>query len=217
MALKNISYLQIISFIYLFLSLVESIDFKYPAVFNFVDSNSDTGELTAGLGIRLESPNGQSYFRKPSGRFCDGRLLVDFLKGCNFAAAGSTILPATASSVSQFSFGIQVSQFLYFKDEVLELLSKGKNDIAGAFYSRSKDQVLASIPTILSEIETGVKILKGSSVAAKGCDDSSKYISWDGIHYTEAANQYVLSQILTGKYSDPPLSDIMKSPPKLDL
>ncbi|PIA26983.1 hypothetical protein AQUCO_08400033v1 [Aquilegia coerulea] len=359
MALKNISYLQILSFIYLFSPLVESIDFKYPAVFNFGDSNSDTGELTAGLGIRLEPPNGQSYFHKPSGRFCDGRLLVDLLmdamdlpflnayldsigapilqEGCNFAAAGSTILPATASSVSPFSFGIQVAQFLYFKDEVLELLSKGQNDIAGAFYSRSEDQVLASIPTILSEIETGIKrlydqggarkfwihntgplgclpqniaafgkdpskldelgcvsshnrvaklynlqfhalctklqgqfsdanityvdlfsikynlisnysqngfqqpimaccgyggpplnydsriscgqtkILNGSSVTAKGCDDSSKYISWDGIHYTEAANQYVLSQILTGKYSDPPLSDIMKSPPKFDL
>jgi hypothetical protein len=49
----------------------------------------------------------------------------NFRKGCNFAAAGSTILPATATSVCPFSFGIQVNQFLRFKARVLELLSKG--------------------------------------------------------------------------------------------
>ena len=50
--------------------------------------------------------------------------IPSFKKGCNFAAAGSTILPATASSVSPFSFGIQVAQFLRFKDRVLDLLAK---------------------------------------------------------------------------------------------
>ncbi|KAK9084035.1 hypothetical protein Scep_030506 [Stephania cephalantha] len=365
----------------LFWSVAQTVDFSYPAVFNFGDSNSDTGDLVSGLGIHLDLPNGQTYFQKPSARFCDGRLLVDFLiakdvstavdamdlpflnaylesigapsfrTGCNFAAAGSAILPATATSVSPFSFGIQVSQFLRFKARVLELLAKGKkqdkyipqedyftqglymfdigqNDVDGAFYSKSEDQVVASIPNILLEFETGIKRLydqgarrfwihntspigclpkniarygqdstrldelgcvsshnraaklfnlqlyalckklqsqftdanvtyvdifsikfnlisnytlygfkqplmaccgyggpptnydsriscgqtkdlNGSTVTAKGCDDSSKYISWDGIHYTEAVNHYVSSQILIGNYSDPPLSDKM--------
>lgn len=48
-----------------------------------------------------------------------------FHKGCNFAAAGSTILPATANSISPFSFGVQVAQFFKFKDRVLQLLAKG--------------------------------------------------------------------------------------------
>lgn len=48
-----------------------------------------------------------------------------FRKGSNFAVAGSTILPATASSVSPFGFGLQIAQFLRFKDRVLELLAKG--------------------------------------------------------------------------------------------
>ncbi|KAG6384180.1 hypothetical protein SASPL_156019 [Salvia splendens] len=48
------------------------------------------------------------------------------------------------------------------------------------------------------------QVLNGSSVTAKGCNDTTEYISWDGIHYTDAANQYVASLILTGKYSDPP-------------
>ncbi|KAK8942416.1 GDSL esterase/lipase [Platanthera zijinensis] len=349
------------------------VDFNYPAIFNFGDSNSDTGELVAGLAEILDPPYGQTYFLRPAGRFCDGRLILDFLadamglpflnaylesvgaqsfvKGCNFAAAGSTILPATATSVSPFSFGIQVAQFFRFKQRVIELLAKGnkfkkyvpaadffnqglymfdigQNDLAGAFYSKSEDQVIASIPTILFEFETGVKklydqgarrfwihntgplgclaqniaqfgrdsskldefgcvsshnhaaklfnlqlhalctklqaqfvdanvtyvdvfmiksdlianysrygfehpiavccgygglplnydsrircgqtkTLDGSSVTAKGCNDSADYISWDGIHYTDAANQHVSSQILTGKYSDPPFSDRM--------
>jgi len=53
------------------------------------------------------------------------------------------------------------------------------------------------------------KVLDGISVTAKACNDSSEYINWDGIHYTEAANEFVSSQILTGKYSDPPFSDQM--------
>lgn len=52
-------------------------------------------------------------------------------------------------------------------------------------------------------------VLNGSSITAKGCKDSTEYVNWDGIHYTEAANKYVASQILTGKYSDPPFSDKM--------
>ncbi|XP_044481693.1 GDSL esterase/lipase At1g54790-like isoform X1 [Mangifera indica] len=368
------SVLQILTLLFFILNpFAYSNDFNYPGVFNFGDSNSDTGELSAGLGFILDPPNGQIYFEESTGRFCDGRLIIDFLmdamdlpflnayldsvgspsfqKGCNFAAAGSTILPANPTSVSPFSFGIQVNQFLRFKRRVLELLAKGKkykkyipsedyftkglymfdigqNDLAGAFYSKTLDQILASIPTILLEFETGIKglynegarnfwihntgplgcltqnvakfgsdpssldeqgcvighnqaaklfniqlhalckklqgdfpdsnityvdiytiksnlianysrygfeqpimaccgvggpplnydrrvscgrtkVINGSSVTAKACPDSTEYVSWDGIHYTEAANQYVSSQILTGIYSDPPFSDKM--------
>ncbi|XP_059652524.1 GDSL esterase/lipase At1g54790-like [Cornus florida] len=373
MASKASSILQILTFFSIFFSLSNSIDFNYPAVFNFGDSNSDTGDLVAGMGDLLLPPNGQTFFKTPSGRFCDGRLIVDFLmdamdlpflnayleaiglpsfrKGCNFAAAGSTILPATANAVSPFSFRIQVAQFMRFKGRVLQLQSQtkkynkylpsedyfgkglymfdiGQNDIAGAFYSKTFDQIIASIPTILQEFEDGItelydqgarnfwihntgplgclpqnvakfgtdpskldelgcvsthnqaakllnlqlhalckklqsnytdanithidiftiksnlianysrygfeqptmaccgyggpplnydsriacgqtKALNGSSVTAKACTDSTEYVNWDGIHYTEAANQYVSSQILTGKFSDPPFSEQM--------
>ncbi|CAL9058417.1 GDSL esterase/lipase At1g54790-like [Musa acuminata AAA Group] len=356
------------------LSLASAVDFNYPAVFNFGDSNSDTGDLVAaGIGEPLLPPNGQTYFSRPAGRFCDGRLIIDFLmdamdmpllnayldsigapifhKGCNFAAAGSTILPATANSISPFSFGVQVAQFFKFKDRVLQLLAKGKkfkkyipqadyfsrglymfdigqNDLAGAFYYKTEDQVIASIPTILLEFENGLKklyeqgarrfwihntgplgclaqniaffakdpskldeigcvsshnqaarlfnlqlhalctklqgvfgdasityidvfsikfnlianysrygfenpitaccgygglplnydsriscgqtkVLDGGSVTAKACDDTAEYVNWDGIHYTEAANHHVSSQILTGKFADPPFADKM--------
>ncbi|ONK68031.1 uncharacterized protein A4U43_C05F6470 [Asparagus officinalis] len=223
-----------------------------------------------------------------------------------------------------------------FFSKGLYMFDIGQNDIAGAFYSQSEDQVLASIPAILSEFETGLKelydqgarrfwihntgplgclpqniaqfgkdpskldelgcvsthnhaanlfnlqlralcarlkggfgdanityvdifsiksdlianysnygfenpiaaccgyggppinydsrigcgqtkVLNGSSVTANGCNDTTKYINWDGIHYTEAANLHVSSQILTGKYSDPPFSDKMPLLIKLEL
>ncbi|KAK2640551.1 hypothetical protein Ddye_028346 [Dipteronia dyeriana] len=70
---------QILTLFSVVLPLANSVDFNYPAVFNFGDSNSDTGELGAGLGFLLNPPNGDVYFKTPTGRFCDGRLIVDFL------------------------------------------------------------------------------------------------------------------------------------------
>lgn len=60
--------------------------------------------------------------------YLDSVAAPSFKKGANFAAAGSTILPATASSVSPFSFGIQVAQFLRFKNRVSEIQAKSKFD-----------------------------------------------------------------------------------------
>ncbi|PWZ54416.1 GDSL esterase/lipase [Zea mays] len=51
--------------------------------------------------------------------------------------------------------------------------------------------------------------LDGKMVTAKGCSDTTEFVNWDGIHYTEAANFHIVSQILTGKYSDPPFVDKM--------
>lgn len=53
------------------------------------------------------------------------------------------------------------------------------------------------------------KVLDGTSATAQACNDSTEYVNWDGIHYSEAANQYISSQILTGKFSDPPFADKM--------
>ncbi|XP_020888652.1 GDSL esterase/lipase At3g05180 isoform X2 [Arabidopsis lyrata subsp. lyrata] len=285
----------------------------FPAVFNFGDSNSDTGELSSGLGFLPQPSYEKTYFRSPtSGRFCNGRLIVDFLmeaidrpylrpyldsisrqsyrRGCNFAAAASTIQKANAASYSPFGFGVQVSQFITFKSKVLQLIQQdeelgrylpseyyfkkglymfdiGQNDIAGAFYSKTLDEVLALVPTILDIFQDGIKLhglfkklpqqypdsrftyvdifsiksdlilnhskygfdhsitvccgtggpplnyddqvgcgktarSNGTIKTAKPCYDSSKYVNWDGIHYTEAANRYVALHILTGKYSE---------------
>ena len=50
-----------------------------PVIFNFGDSNSDTGGLAAGLGYTIGLSNGRSFFRRSTGRLSDGRLIIDFL------------------------------------------------------------------------------------------------------------------------------------------
>ncbi|CAM0907544.1 unnamed protein product [Alopecurus aequalis] len=114
-------------------------------MFNFGDSNSDTGGLAAGTGFRLHRPYGRRFFGRPSGRFSDGRLYIDFLcerlglehlspylessgvssfrHGANFAAAGA----ATAQSVDSgiFSLPLQLRQFRHFKARTAELRPLG--------------------------------------------------------------------------------------------
>ncbi|GAB2287257.1 hypothetical protein Dimus_021640 [Dionaea muscipula] len=53
-------------------------------IFNFGDSNSDTGGLAAGLGYPINLPNGRTFFRRSTGRLSDGRLVIDFL--CEYIA-----------------------------------------------------------------------------------------------------------------------------------
>jgi len=48
-----------------------------------------------------------------------------YRRGCNFAAAASTIQKANAASYSPFGFGVQVSQFITFKSKVLQLIQQG--------------------------------------------------------------------------------------------
>lgn len=58
---------------------------RNPVIFNFGDSNSDTGGLAAGLGYNFGLPDGRAFnFLRQSSdsRLCDGRLVIDFL--CEF-------------------------------------------------------------------------------------------------------------------------------------
>ncbi|XP_070012564.1 GDSL esterase/lipase LIP-4-like isoform X1 [Nicotiana sylvestris] len=117
-------------------------------IFNFGDSNSDTGGYCAAHGIRFGYPDGRSFFHDhPSDRLCDGRLILDFLceslnmsylnaylesvrpnfkNGENFAIGGATILPKNAL----FTLSTQVLQFIRFKARSLQLQSIGLKDLA---------------------------------------------------------------------------------------
>lgn len=56
----------------------QSKECRIPAIYNFGDSNSDTGSDSAAFG-RAPHPNGITFFGKSAGRICDGRLIVDFI------------------------------------------------------------------------------------------------------------------------------------------
>uniref|UniRef100_A0A0E0LMS3 Esterase n=1 Tax=Oryza punctata TaxID=4537 RepID=A0A0E0LMS3_ORYPU len=110
----------------------------FPAIFNFGDSNSDTGGLSALIAV-VPPPFGRTYFGMPAGRFSDGRLAIDFMaqslgirylsayldsigsnfsQGANFATAAASIRPANGSifvsGISPISLDVQTSQFEQF-------------------------------------------------------------------------------------------------------
>ncbi|KAK4486593.1 hypothetical protein RD792_006844 [Penstemon davidsonii] len=50
------------------------------------------------------------------------------------------------------------------------------------------------------------KDINGQSATASACSDPQNYVSWDGIHFTEAANRIMANAILSGKSFDPGFS-----------
>ncbi|PUZ56901.1 hypothetical protein GQ55_5G382800 [Panicum hallii var. hallii] len=112
-------------------------------IFNFGDSNSDTGGMAAVNGMNLNLPEGRTFFRRPTGRLSDGRLVIDFIceslhtpylspylkalgadfrNGANFAIGGSTASPGG----SPFSLDVQLHQWLYFRDRSMEMINLGQ-------------------------------------------------------------------------------------------
>lgn len=130
---------------------------NFPAIFNFGDSNSDTGGFWAAFPAQ-PSPFGMTYFKRPAGRASDGRLVIDFLAqalglpfvspylksigsnfrhGANFATLASTVLlPQTSlfvSGISPFSLAIQLNQMKELRARVHEMGRKGNLPLAHFF------------------------------------------------------------------------------------
>uniref|UniRef100_A0A0E0I2Y8 Esterase n=1 Tax=Oryza nivara TaxID=4536 RepID=A0A0E0I2Y8_ORYNI len=320
-------------------SVAAGADCRFPAVFNFGDSNSDTGGLSATFGA-APPPNGRTFFGMPVGRYCDGRLVIDFIaeslglpylsaylnsigsnftQGANFATAGSSIRRQNTSlflsGFSPISLDVQSwefeqfinrSQFVYnnkggiyrellpkaeYFSQALYTFDIGQNDITtGFFINMTSEQVIAYIPDLMERLTNIIQDGSGCSVAynevaqlfnqrlketvgrlrkthadaaftyvdvysakyklisdakklgmddpmltccgygggrynfddrvgcggkvkvngtwvvaGKSCDDPLKRVSWDGVHFTEAANKFVFDQIAGGKLSDPPV------------
>lgn len=341
---------------------------QFPAIYNFGDSNSDTGSVSA-VFRRVPYPNGISFFGRPSGRYCDGRLIVDFIAeklglpylssfldslegsfqhGADFAASGSTIRKVDGkmyvSGVNPLSLSVQLLQFEQLKERTSELyeqassldikrrlpkledfsralytLDIGQNDLHNALVTMTEDQVQKLIPELITQFASAIERLyqlgarifwvhntgplgclpfvvmkypskpenldetgciksynevaqefnrqlknridklriklqdfllvyvdtysakyslisdakqngfvdplgycckhtgdsklhcwnkgtvNGTIVYATPCDNPAEYISWDSIHYTEAANRWLTNSISDGSFSDPPL------------
>ncbi|KAL3683335.1 hypothetical protein R1sor_001357 [Riccia sorocarpa] len=134
----------------------------FPALFNFGDSTSDSGGIHATFPRQTPAefpPYGDTFPGRPTAKYSDGRLLVDFLcealglpfphsamwsvnsdyhHGANFATAGATVQPVTY--LSPFPLPIQYLQFLKFQQDVIALRSDPK----------TKPSLLKRIPEIES-------------------------------------------------------------------
>ncbi|XP_042513077.1 esterase-like [Macadamia integrifolia] len=122
---------------------------NFPAIFNFGDSNTDTGADSAAFSL-VTPPYGETFFHMPAGRPSDGRLTIDFMAesfglpnlsaylnslgtnfshGANFAVSGATIRPSdksrTGRGPSPFYLDVQVSQFQQFKSRSQLIRNRG--------------------------------------------------------------------------------------------
>ncbi|KAJ7537285.1 hypothetical protein O6H91_12G106600 [Diphasiastrum complanatum] len=123
----------------------------FPALFGFGSSMADTGNYATIYPSRTRA-SGQSYFAKPSNRFSDGRLLIDFwaqalnvpllspylrvigadfARGVNFACTGST---ARQDSIwGSYPLSVQLDQFKAFKQASLDAGLQGSLPSKEAF------------------------------------------------------------------------------------
>ncbi|KAL4577158.1 hypothetical protein LXL04_013262 [Taraxacum kok-saghyz] len=145
---------------------------SWAGLYNFGDSNSDTGGISAAFEP-VTSPYGMTFFKKPSGRLTDGRLLFDFLAeyiglpyasayldtintdyrhGANFATGGSTIRRQNETifqnGISPFSLDIQAIQFTQFKARIVDLWIGHPHPAADASQLQRPDDFSKALFTI---------------------------------------------------------------------
>ncbi|OWM71497.1 hypothetical protein CDL15_Pgr005684 [Punica granatum] len=158
----------------------------FPAIYNFGDSNSDTGGISAAF-YQMAAPDGETYFHRPAGRASDGRLIIDFIAehlglphlsayldslgtsyqhGANFATGGATIRRQNESwflnGVSPFSLDIQMAQFDQFKNRSAYLYGSLRNDLAAGFRNLSYahvERLNETIPDIVNQFAESVQHL----------------------------------------------------------
>ncbi|XP_030962510.1 GDSL esterase/lipase At4g01130 isoform X2 [Quercus lobata] len=152
----------------------------FEAIFNFGDSNSDTGGFWAAFPAQ-SGPFGMTYFNRPAGRASDGRLIIDFLAqglglpflspylqsigsnyrhGANYATLASTVLlPNTSlfvTGISPFSLAIQLNQMKEFKTKVDEFQCS-----SSSYHGTGIAGVKQYLPQVVSQIAGTIKEVYG--------------------------------------------------------
>ncbi|KAK6773927.1 hypothetical protein RDI58_029166 [Solanum bulbocastanum] len=96
----------------------------FPAIYNFGDSNSDTGGIAAAF-YPMAAPCGESYFHRPTGRGSDDRLIIDFIGGATIRRINESWF---ANGFSPFPFDIQVEHYTQFKERTTYFYNQGKEE-----------------------------------------------------------------------------------------
>uniref|UniRef100_A0A7N0VL08 GDSL esterase/lipase n=1 Tax=Kalanchoe fedtschenkoi TaxID=63787 RepID=A0A7N0VL08_KALFE len=156
-------------------------DCAFRAIFNFGDSNSDTGGYSAAFN-RLPPPNGRTFFHRPSGRSSDGRLIIDFIaerlkmpylsayldsfmpnfrRGANFAECGATIQPLDGQMFQSGNI-LAMESHLPSPDDftkALYTIDSGQNDLSAAVSSMTVGKAKASISNIINHFSSNIEEL----------------------------------------------------------
>ncbi|XP_020096871.1 GDSL esterase/lipase At5g45910-like isoform X2 [Ananas comosus] len=163
-----------------YISLIQSTPLNYTSVFSFGDSLADTGNLLLSGALPFPSighlPYGITFFRHPTGRCSDGRLIVDFIAeafglpmlppylargadfrhGANFAVGGATALDP------EFLQEIGVGELLWTNNSLSaqlrwfeELLPLLCNTTKG----KSMEEIRSYVPNVTGAIATATERL----------------------------------------------------------
>lgn len=99
----------------------------------------------------------------------------------------------SASIVYVDKYSVMLELFRHPEDHGLKYGTKACCGYGGGAYNFNPDVYCGTS-----------KIVKGNVASATACGDPQNYVSWDGIHATEAANNIVASAVISGSYSYPP-------------
>ncbi|KAI9072131.1 hypothetical protein K1719_045908 [Acacia pycnantha] len=183
----------------------------FPAIFNFGDSNSDTGCMAAAF-YPMASPCGNTFFHEPAGRASDGRLIIDFIAqklgfpllspyidsigssyghGANFAAGSSTIRRQNRTFFdggTPFTLEIQTAQFHQFKARTAKFFNQsGNNHPCRKQFPRPEDFPKAIYVAILNQNDIA------AAIDRVGKEDSHAVIS-DIVHQFSTQVQYLYKE-----------------------
>ncbi|KAI3463051.1 hypothetical protein Pfo_019714 [Paulownia fortunei] len=187
----------------------------YPAIYNFGDSNSDTGGIAAAF-YPPASPSGETYFHRPAGRASDGRLIIDFIAGhlripylspyldsigsnyqhgANFATGGATILRPNESwfesGVSPFPLEIQVEHFTQFKDRTAYIYNQAKEECLRKRLPKPDfSKALFTLDIGQNDVALGIRSLSFKLQQAAITKIVSQFISQVGVLYQRGARTF---------------------------
>ncbi|CAL4931174.1 unnamed protein product [Urochloa decumbens] len=187
----------------------------YTHLFSFGNSISDPGNFVTFFpnAPATALPYGETFFRHPTGRFCDGRLIVDFI--------AKTISIADPDAYDADGCIWRLNDLIQHHNAavrtMLERIPLDDPAIAVVY----ADYYGAGLEIIRNPLKHGFAedgVLKACcgdggtynsnsfvscNATSNLCPDPTKYVQWDGDHLTEAAYGFVARGVLHGPYADP--------------
>ncbi|KAF9612176.1 hypothetical protein IFM89_038364 [Coptis chinensis] len=155
----------LVTVLLLLLVQINTISGCYTSIFQFGDSLADTGNLLAARNdehsFMRNYPYGETFFKRPTGRCSDGRLIVDFIaealgislippylrhsnqdfkQGVNFAVAGATALDIAVfeekgvHAYTNYSLGVQLEWFKQLLPSLCALPSGCKDMLSTSLF-----------------------------------------------------------------------------------
>ncbi|KAK6153114.1 hypothetical protein DH2020_012753 [Rehmannia glutinosa] len=191
-------------------------------IYNFGDSNSDTGGIAAAF-YPPASPSGETYFHRPAGRASDGRLIIDFIgsnyqQGADFATGGATIMRPNETwfqtGVSPFPLDIQVEHYTQLKDRAPFIYNQTKDECIRKRLPKPDQDLGKALFTIdigQNDVAFGIRTLSFELQKAAVPNIVSQFISQVRVLYERGARTFWVHNtgpigclpVATAKVKDP--------------